>query len=209
MSRSPKTPTSPSQVPQQRISEVVSLPSRPALFDFKVGYGNFTPDIVPKQGVPRSPELLVQVEWAESPRNNGINAFYLRARKKYWVLWLHTFDDNSHPWRWNWQAIGYPFAPDGWPKRLVGHSELRGHMHDYPEHLDVRRFKDLTIHETHDPEVIVAEVTAEGVVTATGQPYEVRYIDVITVRGGRFMHYRDYWNPMLATQLAPQGLGHC
>jgi hypothetical protein len=39
--------------------------------------------------------------------NNGINAFYLQAREKYWVLWLRTFDDNSYPWQWNWQAIGY------------------------------------------------------------------------------------------------------
>jgi hypothetical protein len=62
---------------------------------------------VPKQGVPRSPKLLVQVEWAQTPVNNGINAFYLQARKKYWVLWLRTFDDNSYPWQWNWQAIGY------------------------------------------------------------------------------------------------------
>jgi hypothetical protein len=25
--------------------------------------------------------------------NNGINAFYVQARKKYWVPWLRTFDD--------------------------------------------------------------------------------------------------------------------
>lgn len=107
MSRLPKIPMLPTEVPQQRIYEVVSLPSRPIPFDFKVGYENFSPDVVPKQGVPRSPELLVQVEWAESPMNNGIDAFYLQARKKYWVLWLRTFDDNSYPWQWHWQAIGY------------------------------------------------------------------------------------------------------
>jgi len=39
--------------------------------------------------------------------NYGIEAFYLQARKKYWVLWLRTFDDNSDPWRSNWQAVGY------------------------------------------------------------------------------------------------------
>jgi hypothetical protein len=85
MSRLPKIPMVPSKVPQQRISEVVSLLPRPALFNFEVGYGNFAPDVVPKQGVPRSPELLVQVEWAQSPMNYGIEAFYLQACKKYWV----------------------------------------------------------------------------------------------------------------------------
>jgi len=107
MSRLPKTPMLPSEVPQQRISEVVSLPSRPVPFVFKVGCGDFPPDVVPKQGVPRSPKLLIQVEWAQTPMNNGIDAFYLQARKKYWVLWLRTFDDNCYPWQWNWQAIGY------------------------------------------------------------------------------------------------------
>ncbi|WP_315703394.1 MULTISPECIES: hypothetical protein [unclassified Bradyrhizobium] len=107
MSRLPKIQMLPSEMPQQRISEVVSLPSRPVPFDFEVGYGNFAPDVVPKQGVPRSPKLLVQVEWAEGPVNNGISAFYLQARKKYWVLWLRMFNDNSYPWRWDWQAIGY------------------------------------------------------------------------------------------------------
>jgi hypothetical protein len=107
MSRLPKIPMLPSEVPQQRISEVISLPPRPTHFDFKVGYGDFAPDAVPKQGVPRSPELLVQTEWAETPMNNGIEAFYLQARKKYWVLWLRFFDDNSDPWQWHWRAIGH------------------------------------------------------------------------------------------------------
>jgi hypothetical protein len=107
MSRLPKIPMLPSEVPQQRVSEVASLPSRPVPFDFKVGYGGFPRDVVPKQGVPRSPELLVQVEWAQIPMNNGINAFYLQARKKYWVLWRRSFDDNCYPWRWDWQVSGY------------------------------------------------------------------------------------------------------
>lgn len=107
MSRLPKIPMLPSEAPQQRVSEVISLPPRPADFEFKVGYGGFEPDAVPKQGVPRSPELLVQTEWAETPMNNGVEAFYLQARKKYWVLWLRLFDDNSEPWRWHWRAIGH------------------------------------------------------------------------------------------------------
>jgi hypothetical protein len=51
--------------------------------------------------------LLVQVEWAETPMHNGIEAFYLQARKKYWLLWLRTFDDNSWRWQWDWQPVGY------------------------------------------------------------------------------------------------------
>ena len=107
MSRLPKIPMLPSEVPQHRISEVVSLPRRPAHFDFTVGYEDFPADVLPKKGVPRSPDLLVQVEWADTPMNSGIEGIYLQGRKKYWILWLRTLDDNSDPWQWNWRSVGY------------------------------------------------------------------------------------------------------
>jgi hypothetical protein len=37
--------------------------------------------------------------------NYGIEAFYLQALKKHWVLWLRTYDDNWS--RWDWLPIGY------------------------------------------------------------------------------------------------------
>jgi hypothetical protein len=96
----------PSEVPQQQVSEVVSLPPRPAAFRFAVGYGDLPNGVVPKQLVPRLPDLLVQVEWAETPMNNGVSAFYIQSRKTHWVLWLRTLDDNCDPWEWQWLPIG-------------------------------------------------------------------------------------------------------
>jgi hypothetical protein len=105
MTRLPKIPLSPPQVPQQRLSEVVPLPQRPDSFNFVVGYG-LPKSLVPKQGVPRSPELLVQVEWASSPMHYGVEAFYIQARRKYWLLWLRTLNDNCDPWKWTWLDVG-------------------------------------------------------------------------------------------------------
>ena len=107
VSASPKIPMLPSELPQQRISEVVPLEPRPAVFNFEVGYGDFPAGVLPRQGVPRSPDLLVQVEWAETPNNYGVEAFYLHARKACWVLWLRTLNDNTYPFEWDWQAVGY------------------------------------------------------------------------------------------------------
>lgn len=107
MIRQPRIPMLPSELPQQRIYQVVELPPCPSHFDFMVGYREFPEGVVPKNGLPRSPVLLVQVEWAETPANNGIEAYYIQARKKYWVLWLRSLDDNVLPWRWCWVAIGY------------------------------------------------------------------------------------------------------
>jgi ketosteroid isomerase-like protein len=62
------------------------------------------------------------------------------------------------------------------------------------------------VHETADPAVIVTEFTASGVVVATGRPYQLRYIAVLTIRDGRIMHYRDYWNPLAVRELFGEGL---
>lgn len=48
---------------------------------------------------------------------------------------------------------------------------------------------------------------AAAATSSTGREYESRYIEVVTVGGGQFVHYRDYWNPMVATDVVPQGLG--
>jgi hypothetical protein len=107
MNRLPNIPMSPSALPQGEVPETVSLPLRPDRFDFQVGYGRFSAGVVPKQGVPRAPDFLIQMEWAQTPVHNGLDRFCLQARKKYWLLWLGTLDDNSYPWRWLWQPVAY------------------------------------------------------------------------------------------------------
>jgi uncharacterized protein len=43
---------------------------------------------------------------------------------------------------------------------------------------------DVTIHETTDPEVIVAEYELHGEMTGSGEPFSARYAMVITVHSG-------------------------
>jgi hypothetical protein len=108
MTRQPKVPLSPSELPQQRILEVRSLPPRPHPFTFCV-CSELPAEVHPKQGVPRNPIYLVQVEWAESPMHGGVNAFYLHARKKWWILWRRWFDDGGG-WersRWHWEPAAF------------------------------------------------------------------------------------------------------
>ncbi len=69
-------------------------------------------------------------------------------------------------------------------------------MRHYPDHIDLRDFTDLRIHETTDPETIVAEMRGVGRLVETGAPYDMTYIAVVTVRDGRITNYRDYWNPL-------------
>ncbi|WP_394613547.1 nuclear transport factor 2 family protein [Lentzea sp. JNUCC 0626] len=97
-------------------------------------------------------------------------------------------------------VMEFPFAPPGWPARLEGRAAIEDYLRDYPKMLDIRSFPKQVVHET--PDVLVAEFDAEGVVVATGKPYRASYIAVITLRDGEILNYRDYWNPLLAQELA-------
>ncbi|MGS2645439.1 nuclear transport factor 2 family protein [Streptosporangium sp. LJ11] len=102
---------------------------------------------------------------------------------------------------WHEDAVAeFPFAPPGWPRRLDGITAITDYLIDYPDKLDIAEVTALTVHETVDPAVVVAEFTASGKVVATGKPYEISYIAVVTVAHGKITHYRDHWNPTVALE---------
>ncbi|WP_285477920.1 nuclear transport factor 2 family protein [Amycolatopsis sp. NBRC 101858] len=98
-------------------------------------------------------------------------------------------------------VLEFPFAGPGCPKRVEGRDAIRDYLRDYPNLLDIREVVAKTVHETTDPAVVVAEFTVAGVVVATGKPYELSYIAVITVEDGEIRHYRDYWSPLAAAEI--------
>ena len=104
MTREPKIPMSPEELPQQRIHEVVGLPDRPAEFDCEVGYSVFSDGAIPKNA-PTNSTYLCQVEWAWSPAHNRLDAYYLHRGRSHWSLWSKYWDDN---WmKWEQITVGY------------------------------------------------------------------------------------------------------
>lgn len=95
----PKThvPMSPSELPQQRLYAVETLPpidERPPIEIH--GYdGRDSP-----KTIHRNSQLIAQAEWAWGPMNNRIYAYWLHPGRSRWHLWLAALDDNSVPWRW-------------------------------------------------------------------------------------------------------------
>jgi ketosteroid isomerase-like protein len=51
---------------------------------------------------------------------------------------------------------------------------------------------NIRIHETQDPEVIVAEFDYAGTVIASGEPFRVPCVFVLRVRDGLIVESRDY-----------------
>lgn len=52
--------------------------------------------------------------------------------------------------------------------------------------------EDIVIHETADPEVIVAEFEYRGIVVSTGAPFVVPCVFVLRIRDGLIVESRDY-----------------
>ncbi|MFI6206721.1 nuclear transport factor 2 family protein [Streptomyces sp. NPDC051041] len=108
-------------------------------------------------------------------------------------------DGNIPAWVDLWADDGvfeFPFAPEGWPKRLEGKAAVGAYMRHYPERIELHEFPELEIHRTEDPGTVVVEMRALGRLVQTGQPYDMTYIAVVTVADGRITRYRDYWNPL-------------
>ncbi len=97
-------------------------------------------------------------------------------------------------------VLEFPYAPPGYPTRLQGRDELRAHMANFPKAFRIE-MKDVRIHETVDPTLVIAELRCEGVALETGRPYDQTYISVVETWDGRISRYVDYyWNPLVAME---------
>ncbi|WP_328344131.1 nuclear transport factor 2 family protein [Micromonospora sp. NBC_00421] len=93
--------------------------------------------------------------------------------------------------------IEWPYRPPGVPARVRGRAEIRRHLAGVAGAL-VRfdEYRDVVVHETTDPEVIIVEYEAHGVLTATAEPFHQQVIAVFRVKNGQVVSYRDYINPL-------------
>ena len=67
-----------------------------------------------------------------------------------------------------------------------------------------RRVANVTIHQTTDPEVIVAEFEYQGTDAGTGEEYAVPGIFVLRVRNGEIVSSRDYFDHLAAARARGQ-----
>ncbi|QHF97849.1 MULTISPECIES: nuclear transport factor 2 family protein [unclassified Streptomyces] len=106
--------------------------------------------------------------------------------------WVALWDEDG--------IMEFPFAAEGLPRRLDGREAVAAYMRDYPDHIDLHDFPRVEIHRTTDPRVLVVEMRSAGRIVATGAPFQMDYVAVVTVEDGRFTRYRDYWSPATAPE---------
>ena len=87
-----------------------------------------------------------------------------------------------------------PFAPPGHPRRFTGRDQLLAYARPRRAALPARfeQFHDVVIHDTADPEMIIAEYVISGTVTTTGQQSSASFVLILTVRDGKIVRWREY-----------------
>jgi uncharacterized protein len=100
-------------------------------------------------------------------------------------------------------VIEMPFAVDAlYPGRVqTTREELRARFQAGTASRRYKSLGDVTIHETSDPEVIIAEYELHGEMIASGEPFSVRFAMVMTIRDGHIVHSRDYASPIAGARL--------
>lgn len=95
-------------------------------------------------------------------------------------------------------TLELPFAPAGMLRQVQGREEIREFLGKAGRRAReagrrILRYDPLVVHETADPEVIVAEFDLHGEVFAAGETYQMSFIQVLRVRDGQIVSMRDYF----------------
>jgi ketosteroid isomerase-like protein len=88
-------------------------------------------------------------------------------------------------------VVEQPFAPSP-PRRLDGREVIRAHFAAAAQGPLELKASNVVVHDTADPEVVVAEFDYDGRVATTGRSFRAANIQVLRVRDGRIVSSRDY-----------------
>lgn len=97
-------------------------------------------------------------------------------------------------------VIEFPMGAADFPDRIEGREAIAAYLAHYTEIVDVREIASQTRHQTADPAVVVLEFVSAGFGVATGKPFTLPYVAIITVGDEGIESYRDYWSPSQAAE---------
>jgi ketosteroid isomerase-like protein len=89
-------------------------------------------------------------------------------------------------------VVELPFHPVSMSKVLRGRKEMAEHFAGAPARPLRLSARNIVVHETTDPEVVVIEYDYDGEVTTNGRTFTSPNIIVMRVRDGRIVSSRDY-----------------
>jgi ketosteroid isomerase-like protein len=94
-------------------------------------------------------------------------------------------------------VIEMPFAAGLGPERVeTTREELRARFAAGAAARRYTAIRDLRVHQTADPDVLVVEYRLDGTRGADGEQFTMTFVMVLTVRDGLIAHSRDYTDPV-------------
>jgi uncharacterized protein len=100
-------------------------------------------------------------------------------------------------------VIEVPFAgPPGMPARLEGREAIRENARRVmASPLRLEDFEVAELHQTQDPEVVIVEMRAKGTVTTTGRSFTATSIQILRIREGHIVLFRDFADPRVLEEV--------
>jgi uncharacterized protein len=92
-------------------------------------------------------------------------------------------------------VIETPFAGPAMPARLDGQEAIREYSRQVTASLRVDDFEVVELYQTSDPEVVIVEMRAKATLTATGRSFAATSVQILRIREGRIVLFRDYADP--------------
>jgi len=87
-------------------------------------------------------------------------------------------------------------GPPGTPVRIAGREAIREYSRQVmASPLRIDNLEVTELYQTQDPAVVIAEMRANGTVTATGRPITAESIQVLRIQEGRIVLFRDFADP--------------
>ena len=87
-------------------------------------------------------------------------------------------------------------GPPGTPVRLEGREAIRGYSRQaIASPLRLEGYEVAEHYQTQDPEVVVVEMRAKATVTTTGKSITATSIQVLRIREGHIVLFRDFADP--------------
>jgi uncharacterized protein (TIGR02246 family) len=95
-------------------------------------------------------------------------------------------------------------GPPGTPAvRLEGREAIREYSRRFTDSpMRIEDFEVTELHQTQDPEVVIAEVRAKATLTTTGRSITATSIQVLRIQEGHIAAFRDFADPRIFEYLA-------
>jgi hypothetical protein len=88
-----------------------------------------------------------------------------------------------------------PFGGPGLPDRVEGQAAIANWSRRSAAGLRFDDFENVAVHQTGDPEVVIAETVTRATHLASGQSFVAPSVQVFRIRDGKILLFRAYTGP--------------